>query len=194
MYLKTVLQTLSNKKQLEAEDLYKLNEATFNVPEEESIDDKMAAKLFAAVEKVVASYTAGRYDKEDSNFFYDYVALLGMMQNQHFFSGKQHQMMLSWLKDALGEKPKGSSKAMTRLEEENRKLQEEMKKLKDLTNAVQTLRNIRLPEAGSDFSTAQPGAKCLGPGKHYPTSMAHKGQVKCGRVVTGLGRLSRVLS
>ncbi|CAJ1354372.1 unnamed protein product [Effrenium voratum] len=147
MYLKTVLQTLSNKKQLEAEDLYKLNEATFNVPEEESIDDKMAAKLFAAVEKVVASYTAGRYDKEDSNFFYDYVALLGMMQNQHFFSGKQHQMMLSWLKDALGEKPKGSSKAMTRLEEENRKLQEEMKKLKDLTNAVQTLRNIRLPEA-----------------------------------------------
>eukprot|EP00438_Fugacium_kawagutii_P021762 Skav204657 [mRNA] locus=scaffold949:184697:193022:- [translate_table: standard] len=56
MYLKSVLQTLATKKQLEAEDLYKLNEAwidsvclcaTFNVPEEESIDDKMASKLDA---------------------------------------------------------------------------------------------------------------------------------------------------
>ncbi|CAK9041507.1 unnamed protein product [Durusdinium trenchii] len=150
MYLKTVLQTLGTKKQLEAEDLYKLNEATFNVPEEESIDEKMATKLFAAVEKTVAAYTAGRYDKEDSNFFYDYVALLGTMQNQHFFTGKQHQMMISWLKDALGgdgEKQKGNSKVVARLEEEHRKLQEEMNKLKDLSSAVQTLRSIRLPEA-----------------------------------------------
>lgn len=150
MYLKTVLQTLATKKQLEAEDLYKLNEATFNVPEEESIDDKMASKLFAAVEKTVAAYTGGRYDKEDGNFFYDYVALLGTMQNQHFFSKKQHEMMINWLKEALGsegEKPKGNSKVVARLEEEHRKLLEEMNKLKDLSNAVSTLRSIRLPDA-----------------------------------------------
>jgi len=150
MYLKTVLQTLATKKQLEAEDLYKLNEATFNVPEEESIDDKMASKLFAAVEKTVAAYTAGRFDKEDANFFYDYVALLGTMQNQHFFTKKQHEMMINWLKEALGgesEKPKGNSKVVARLEEDHRKLVEEMNKLKDLSIAVSTLRSIRLPDA-----------------------------------------------
>ena len=56
---------------------------------------------------------ARRYDKEDANFFYDYIALLGTMQsgleestlvcvcarNQHFFSPKQNQMMISWLKE-----------------------------------------------------------------------------------------------
>eukprot|EP00913_Durusdinium_trenchii_P007800 g7321.t1 len=143
MYLKTVLQTLGTKKQLEAEDLYKLNEATFNVPEEESIDEKMATKLFAAVEKTVAAYTAGRYDKEDSNFFYDYVALLQV-------SECPHPQQLTWQQDALGgdgEKQKGNSKVVARLEEEHRKLQEEMNKLKDLSSAVQTLRSIRLPEA-----------------------------------------------
>ena len=57
-------------------------EATFNVPEEESIDEKMAGKLFAAVEMTVAAYSAGRYDKEDANFFYDYIALLGTMQSR----------------------------------------------------------------------------------------------------------------
>lgn len=155
MYLRTVLQTLTTKQRLEAEDLYKLNEATFNVPEEESID-KIAPKIFSAVEKTVAAYGAGRYDQNDNNFYYDYIALLGTMQNQHFFSPKQNQMLLSWLKEALGAgaaedkattQSKAEQKAFAKLQEQNRILQEEMAKLKELGTAIQTLRTIPLPEA-----------------------------------------------
>jgi len=160
MYLKTVLQGLGTKKALDAEDLYKLNEATFNMPEEDTIDEKMIAKLFAAVEKAVAAYTSGKYDKNDSNFFYDYIALLGTMQNQHFFSQKQNQMMVAWLKEALGpgetvvaeEKSKSSkaeAKALAKLEDDNRKLAEELNKLKALSSAVLTLKSIKLPEVAS---------------------------------------------
>jgi len=146
---------LSSKKTLDAEDLYKLNEATFNMPEEDTIDDKMTAKLFAAVEKAVSAYGSGKFDKNDSNFFYDYVALLGTMQNQHFFSQKQNQAMLGWLKEALGQSDgkedvklsQAEVKAMSKLEDDNRKLAEELAKLKELSGAVWTLKTIKLPEA-----------------------------------------------
>lgn len=76
--------------------------------------------------RVVCVWT--RYDNTDSNFFYDYLALLGTMQpgslgtnssvsdgvlslsnsschhsqlrNQHFFSTKQTEKMLGWIKEA----------------------------------------------------------------------------------------------
>jgi hypothetical protein len=161
MYLKTVLQGLSTKKQLDAEDLYKLNEATFNLPVDENIDEKMTSKLFAAIEKSAAAYANGKYDKKDTNFSFDYVALLGTMQNQSFFSKKQNQMMINWLKDALSSSEttaessktsaaaKGETKAVARLEEENRKLAEEIAKLKELSAAVLVLKTIKLPEADS---------------------------------------------
>lgn len=158
-YLKTVLQGVVSKKQLDAEDLYKLNEATFNMPEEDNIDDKISSKLFAAVEKAVAAFTSGKFDSGDANFFYDYIALLGTMQNQHFFTTKQIQMIGCWLKEALGDgdaekeeksksSAKGDAKVLARLEDDNKKLHEEMSKLKDLANAVLALKNTKLPEAG----------------------------------------------
>mmetsp|Transcript_44598 Transcript_44598/g.80198 ORF Transcript_44598/g.80198 Transcript_44598/m.80198 type:complete len:268 (+) Transcript_44598:49-852(+) len=168
MYLKTVLQGLGSKKTLDAEDLYKLNEATFNMPEEDTMDEKMTAKLYSAVEKAVAAYSSGKFDKGDSNFLYDYVALLGTMQNQHFFSQKQNQAMLGWLKDALGQSANGKEeekklsqadvKAMNKLTEDNRKLAEELTKLKELSAAVLTLKTIKLPEADSKGKGKSPAA------------------------------------
>lgn len=166
MYLSTVLEGINGKKILDAEDLYKLNEAIFNLPEEDTMDAKMTAKLFGAIEKAAKSYTTGKYDLTDSNFFYDYVALLGTMQNQHFFSQKQNKMMLGWLKDALeagdqaGEKgvakeqtkePKATdakvdSKALAKLEDENKKLREELSTLRELAAAVMVLKTVKLPK------------------------------------------------
>merc|ERR1712187_686463 len=63
---------------------------------------KTSAKLFAAVQRITKAYRGGRHDAGDPNFFYDYVALLATMQNQHFFNKKQNQTMLVWLVDAVG--------------------------------------------------------------------------------------------
>jgi len=186
-YLKTVLQGLVNKKQLDAEDLYKLNEATFNMPEEDNIDDKISSKLFAALEKAVTAYTSGKHDTGDANFLYDYVALLGTMQNQHFFTTKQNQMIVSWLKEALGggdaaqeekskSNAKGDAKVLSRLEEDNRKLHAEVSKLKDLAAAVLTLKTIKLPEASKGGGKGKGGGKSEGKGDSGKSKSKGKGE------------------
>merc|ERR1712048_230250 len=88
-------------KTIHAEHLFKLNEAVFNLPEEDTVDKNMAAKLFATVEKIRNSHNSGKFDNSDSNFFYDYLALLGTMQNQHFFNQKQTESMLRWIKEVV---------------------------------------------------------------------------------------------
>jgi len=198
MYLKTVLQGLGNKAKLDAEDLYKLNEATFNMPEEENIDEKMTAKLFQAVEKSVQAYNTGKFDKADTNFFYDYVALLGTMQNQHFFSQKQNQTMIAWLKAALGKgadskgegnvEDKGASKAdlksISKLEEDNKKLAEELVKLRQLSNAVLTLKTIKLPEVDGKGK----GKGKEGKGKEGKGEKGESGKGKEGKDGKGKGK------
>merc|ERR1719159_517964 len=112
MYVKTVLQSVGSKRSYAAEDLYKLNEAVFNLPEEDVIDSKTTTKLYSAMTNMQKSYYSGKYDKSDPNFFYDYVALLATMQNQHFFNQKQNEQMLDWLLEAIGgEEPKAKGKA-----------------------------------------------------------------------------------
>eukprot|EP00933_Yihiella_yeosuensis_P020738 TRINITY_DN1656_c0_g1_i2.p1 TRINITY_DN1656_c0_g1~~TRINITY_DN1656_c0_g1_i2.p1 ORF type:complete len:321 (-),score=150.49 TRINITY_DN1656_c0_g1_i2:56-1018(-) len=88
-------------KTMRAENLFKLNEAVFNLTEEDVVDKALALKLFQGVEKIHLAYTAGKYDNTDSNFFYDYLALLGTMQNQHFFTEKQTEKLLSWIKHVV---------------------------------------------------------------------------------------------
>merc|ERR1719316_1714237 len=102
-YLNTVLGDINNAgKGLNAEHVYKLNEAVFNLPEEDTVDSRLASKLFTAVGKIRTAYNTGKMDDRDSNFFYDYVALLGTMQNQHFFSPKQTDSMIEWITEVSG--------------------------------------------------------------------------------------------
>ena len=155
MYLSTVLQQINSSKTYLAEDLYKLNEAMFNLPEEDVIDNKITLKLFQAVSKIVKAYNSEKYDTDDPNFFYDYVALLGTMQNQHFFSTKQNTAMLGWLAEATGGSsspppppPKVSAataKEMASLEAENKKLQAEIEKLKVVADAVNIIKTFKAP-------------------------------------------------
>jgi len=138
-----------------AEDLFLLNEAMFNLPEEDVVDNKTTAKLFQAVSKIARDYNAGKYDTSDPNFFYDYVALLGTMQNQHFFSTKQNTAMLGWLAEATGGSsspppppPKvsaASAKEMASLQTENKRLQAEYAKLKAVAEAVSTIKSFKAP-------------------------------------------------
>jgi len=123
-----------------SEDLYKLNEALFNLPENELIDNKTTSLLFQIAQKVMRSYRNGRYDQMDTNFVYDYVGLLSTMQNQPFFSQKQSKLMLSWLLEATcGDEVQDVS----RLQEENKRLSAEIEKLKVLAAAVQTVKNFK---------------------------------------------------
>merc|ERR1719394_1886907 len=87
----------------------------------------MATKIFQIIEKVRKAYNAGTYDNTDSNFFYDYLALLGTMQNQHFFSQKQTEKMLGWIKEIVDHGVEGGSSqttatGMKQLQAENDKL------------------------------------------------------------------------
>eukprot|EP00438_Fugacium_kawagutii_P002270 Skav227363 [mRNA] locus=scaffold2373:19703:27562:+ [translate_table: standard] len=100
LYLTQVLNEIKKEssppKSLRAEHLFKLNEAVFNLSEEDAVDGPLAA-----VEKIQIAYNTGKFDNTDSNFFYDYLALLGTMQNQHFFSQKQTEKMLGWIKEVV---------------------------------------------------------------------------------------------
>lgn len=164
MYLDSVLQPiLSEKRKLVAEDLYKVNEAIFNLPEEDTIDKGMSKTLYVALTKVHEAYCTGRYDKKDQNFFYDYVALLSTMQNQPFFSEKENKQMLKWLLEAVAsdappEPAQPAAKAalapslakdIARLEAENAELSRQAEKMRELSDAVAFIQGFKplLPEA-----------------------------------------------
>eukprot|EP00930_Biecheleria_cincta_P100476 TRINITY_DN9210_c1_g2_i1.p1 TRINITY_DN9210_c1_g2~~TRINITY_DN9210_c1_g2_i1.p1 ORF type:complete len:203 (-),score=72.21 TRINITY_DN9210_c1_g2_i1:62-670(-) len=155
MYLKKVIQEIGTDKGVyEAEDLYKLNEAIFNLPEEDTIDEKTTESLFKTVQRIKNAFQAGKCDT-DANFYYDYVGLLATMQNQHFFNQKQTKAIQDWLHDAVkvspGEKKDSknapsSSKDISRLESENAKLLKEIEQLRELSAAVQVIKAFELPK------------------------------------------------
>jgi len=169
LYLNQVLNEIKKEsnppKALRAEHLFKLNEAVFNLSEEDAVDGPLAVRLFQVVERIHTSYNTGKYDNTDSNFFYDYLALLGTMQNQHFFSTKQTEKMLGWIKEVvdtsgmLAAAPSAGSKS---LEAENEQLR---KKLAKLEGAVQAIRAIETePKAKKTKAKEEPAAKAS-PGK-----------------------------
>merc|ERR1712151_480868 len=114
-YLNTVLADIKKESappnKLHAEHLFKLNEAIFNLPEEDTVETGMALKLFQTVDKIRKAYNENKFDNTDSNFFYDYLALLGTMQNQHFFSQKQTEKMLAWIKEIVDDGSMGGTAA-----------------------------------------------------------------------------------
>mmetsp|Transcript_83568 Transcript_83568/g.147778 ORF Transcript_83568/g.147778 Transcript_83568/m.147778 type:complete len:224 (+) Transcript_83568:81-752(+) len=133
LYLAQVLNDIKKEssppKTLRAEHLFKLNEAVFNLSEEDAVDGPLALRLFQAVEKINIAYHTGKYDNTDSNFFYDYLALLGTMQNQHFFSQKQTEKMLGWIKEVVdGSEMTAETGGSKALESENAKLKKKLEK------------------------------------------------------------------
>ncbi|CAJ1358892.1 unnamed protein product, partial [Effrenium voratum] len=87
-----------------------------------AVDSALALKVFQTVDKIHTAYNAEKYDNSDSAFFSNYLALLGTMQNQVFFSQKQNEKFVSWIKLAVD----GSGKLVhlldKALETENEKL------------------------------------------------------------------------
>merc|ERR1719326_430854 len=80
--------------------------------------------------------------------FYDYLALLGTMQNQHFFSNKQTDKMLLWIRELVSNgdpetnKKKGKAKADASeadMKAEIKKLKQEVEKYKKLQAALDAL-------------------------------------------------------
>lgn len=177
MYLNCVLADIHKESQppkaLNAEHLYKLNEAIFNLPEEDLIDTKMANRLFQVVQKVRTAYFDRKICDSDHNFFYDYVALLGTMHNQHYFTNKQTEKMLSWLTEALacdgiGPSNNGGGKNADRfksLQEENKILKEEYAKLLEVQEAVKVIQNYESfvpPEAKAKAGAKKKSKKSAG--------------------------------
>lgn len=209
MYLNSVLLDIQRESQLpnalNAEHLYKVNEAIFNLPEEDDIDTKMANRLFQVMQKVRTSYFDRKICDNDHNFFYDYIALLGTMQNQHFFTNRQTEKMLSWLAEALAgggigpSNDSAGSKSAVRyksLEEENRCLREEYEKLLEVQDAVRVIQTFEpfnsTPESkakagsrkksrkGGGDAQLQSGVRSVhvGPNSDAPESVTGEGQKK----------------
>ena len=93
------------------------------------MDSALALKVFQTVDKIHTAYNAEKYDNSDSAFFSNYLALLGTMQNQVFFSQKQNEKFVSWIKLAVD----GSGKLVhlldKALETENEKLRLQLSRL-----------------------------------------------------------------
>eukprot|EP00439_Symbiodinium_sp_Y106_P054476 s303_g7.t1 len=162
MYLNSVLESIgSDSGSYSAEDIYRLNEAIFNLPEEEDLDDSTTELLFKAVQKIKKAFAGGKCDR-DPNFYYDYIALLSTMQNQHFFGSKQTKLLLDWLHEAVksppgedksGAKSSSSTKDIARIEAENAKMIKEIEQMQELTAAVQVLQGFKLPKNISTTSS-----------------------------------------
>mmetsp|Transcript_29675 Transcript_29675/g.75206 ORF Transcript_29675/g.75206 Transcript_29675/m.75206 type:complete len:221 (+) Transcript_29675:103-765(+) len=168
MYLTTVLDAIGRKGgKFTAEDLYKLNEAIFNLPEVDVVNQKTTLRVFDALQTVMKAYSSGSNTKRDQSFFYDYVALLATMQNQHFFNDRQNRTILTWLFEALQDEfgpaqpAKGGKGAaapakdvspqlkaeVARLESENEALKKEVEKLRVLGEAVVFFQKYKAPAA-----------------------------------------------
>lgn len=152
MYLNSVLDSIGTENgSFTAEDIYRLNEAIFNLPEEDTLDEETTGLLFKAVQKIKKAYSAGKCDK-DPNFYYDYVALLSTMQNQHFFSQKQTKLLLDWLHEVV-KAPSGedknatASKDIARLEAENARMLKEIEQMRELTSAISVLQGFKVPKS-----------------------------------------------
>eukprot|EP00927_Polykrikos_kofoidii_P011781 TRINITY_DN15034_c0_g1_i1.p1 TRINITY_DN15034_c0_g1~~TRINITY_DN15034_c0_g1_i1.p1 ORF type:complete len:334 (-),score=98.38 TRINITY_DN15034_c0_g1_i1:46-1047(-) len=132
MYLDTVLNDIKKEstppKTLHAEHLFKLNEAIFNLPENDTVDKEMASRLFKTVEKIRVAHNRGKYDDQDSNFFYDYLALLGTMQNQPCFTSEQTEQLLSWIREVVddGNSGSGGAAAIRELQAQNDRLKQRL--------------------------------------------------------------------
>mmetsp|Transcript_50322 Transcript_50322/g.109273 ORF Transcript_50322/g.109273 Transcript_50322/m.109273 type:complete len:286 (+) Transcript_50322:94-951(+) len=174
MYLANVLTDIREEsappRSLSAEHLFKLNEAVFNLPEEDKIDKKLATQLFQTVKKIRTAYNEGKYNNADSNFFYDYLALLGTMQNQHFFSTQQTDSMLSWIMEVVGESGMGTASAQPGapkkdLQAENTQLKKQVAKLEA---SLASGKGAEVPAASKSKGKASepaPASKGKGKGK-----------------------------
>mmetsp|Transcript_29486 Transcript_29486/g.44569 ORF Transcript_29486/g.44569 Transcript_29486/m.44569 type:complete len:195 (+) Transcript_29486:98-682(+) len=189
MYLSSVLDTLSRKSYYGAEDLYKLNEAIFNLPENDIVTGRHAQRLFKVLETI--SKDTAKYCRQDESFFYDYVALIGCMQNQHFFSPAQSQTMLKWLHDIIGgkeglnlpkakaEDPKATAALkdkVAKLEKENAALQAELAQFRELSQAVQMFQTFSAPKAPKADAAKPAAAKKNKPKKAKKTGKKEEGE------------------
>mmetsp|Transcript_43803 Transcript_43803/g.79986 ORF Transcript_43803/g.79986 Transcript_43803/m.79986 type:complete len:210 (+) Transcript_43803:69-698(+) len=148
MYLDKVVQAILQSKKLTSEDLYKLNEAVFNMPDEDRVHPRTAKALLDAIRKSRDFYNSKA--KKDANYFYDFIGMLGTMQNQSFFSEKQYQEIIAMLNEASGtggssQASKTSTKEAEKLKQENEKLKAEVAKLKELRQAVQAINGFVMP-------------------------------------------------
>eukprot|EP00397_Hematodinium_sp_SG-2012_P037753 GEMP01040965.1.p1 GENE.GEMP01040965.1~~GEMP01040965.1.p1 ORF type:complete len:218 (-),score=76.24 GEMP01040965.1:1145-1798(-) len=133
MYLKTVVDEITRSKNLKSEDLFKLNEAVFNLLDYEHVDANLSGKIFTCGRKCVVKYHEGNVDE---NYAFDLRAMLGTLQNQHFFSLKQNAQLVKWLEESFNE---GGNVQSQKANKENEKLQNRVAELEKLLGAVRTV-------------------------------------------------------
>eukprot|EP00435_Cladocopium_sp_Y103_P011837 s1936_g3.t1 len=148
---KELVEELIYSKQLAGEDLWRLNEAIFNVPEDDVIKHQLSSRLFQLVTRIRKEYQAGHFYATDQG---DYLALLGTLQNQPF-SARQSATLRYWIAEALGagkddfgaqDRPsRANLKKLQQLEETNQVLAEELQKLKKLEKAVRIFASFQMP-------------------------------------------------
>lgn len=187
MYLNTVLEDIRKTKALHAEHLYKLNEAVFNLPEEDAENLQMLSKIFKVLEGIHNQYRAGKVSRSDPDFFYDYLALLGTMQNQHFVTQAQTVTILDWMREVyasgetggpgMGKSTKGAG--TKDLEAQNRELKKEVQKLekyKKMAESIKAQDDKPVTAAkGKSKGKEEPISKGKGKGKEEPIA---KGKAK----------------
>eukprot|EP00929_Paragymnodinium_shiwhaense_P042546 TRINITY_DN22000_c0_g1_i1.p1 TRINITY_DN22000_c0_g1~~TRINITY_DN22000_c0_g1_i1.p1 ORF type:complete len:190 (-),score=62.61 TRINITY_DN22000_c0_g1_i1:456-1025(-) len=174
MYLNRVLADINRESAaLNPEHLYKLNEAIFNLPDDDNVDSKCAKRIFEVVQLIRKKYKGGKIIDPENNFYYDYVALLGTLQNQHFFSSQQTDSVLSWVKEAIEEDlygdveeepvvSRGGEEKLATLKEENAKLQRELEKLRSVSEAVEILQSFGLPRVDAEGVTEEKAKEAAG--------------------------------
>ena len=75
--------------------------AVFNIDDKEDVDKLLLRRLYTLVKSIRAAWYFGRVDDSNRLFFHDYVAMLGTMHCQSFFTKSQHTALLGLLGEAV---------------------------------------------------------------------------------------------
>lgn len=119
-----------------------MNEAVFNLDTDEKIDKQLASKIYQCAKMCVEMYNV-----KDENYAYDLRALLGTLQNQHFFSPEQNANIVQWLYEAFDdngyvETPKKSKKEEQKAKKDAAELEKLRKRCAELESAIGTLESV----------------------------------------------------
>lgn len=151
MYLKTVVEDIQRSKNIKSEDLFKLNEAVFNLLESETVDSNMAAQIYTCTRKCVEK--GKKRGQVDDNYLYDLRAMLGTLQNQHFFTMKQNTTINNWLSECF----EGGTAQPEKGGNENERLKKRVAELEKLLGAVRTV--LSFGASGKESAKDMPKGK-----------------------------------
>ncbi|OLP93061.1 Ubiquitin fusion degradation protein 1-like [Symbiodinium microadriaticum] len=168
MSIEEVVKELESRRQFAGDHLWRLNTAIFNCADENEVTSQLAGRIYQVVMQMRKEYQSGQFYATDQG---NYLALLGTLQNQDYFSTRQATAFRGWIAEALGagreggregsaqtskDKESGTNglsrseaQRLRKLEASREALAAELRQLRSLRSAVETFTSFDATKRGT---------------------------------------------